>query len=471
MTNHKSYVGMSGAGWLSLIALSIAALASSNPWLTLFCFWAVPVFVVLLWRRFEPPILLFAVMVQWVEVSAKVVHADILDVSISEFFADSVIVESTLRGLIGLIVLALGMRFSLRGLPAPSTGDLWRDGWAISIPKLWHMYLLAFVLSLALQGLVWLVPGLTQILLPIFNLKWAFFFLLAYVVFLQQKNYAILWLTVAMEVVVGFSGFFSGFKQVFFILAVAYMSLGVRLRGRRLAFVGAIALVVLALSVVWMTVREDYRNYVNAGTGMQVLKVSVERRLTKFVTLVSDAEFQDYVEGADKLAKRIAYVDMFAYVLNRVPESVAHTDGKLWGKAIRHVLMPRIFFPEKARLRSDSELTMVYTGLVLASDSRGTSISMGYMAESYIDFGPVFMYVPILILGALWGGIYRYFVSRDSQKLFGYAVSVAVIVNANQFGIHLTKLVGSMIMSFIVMALILKFVLPHVRGWVTASQR
>ena len=121
MTNHKSYVGMSGAGWLSLIALSIAALASSNPWLTLFCFWAVPVFVVLLWRRFEPPILLFAVMVQWVEVSAKVVHADFLDVSISEFFADSVIVESTLRGLIGLIVLALGMRFSLRGLPAPST--------------------------------------------------------------------------------------------------------------------------------------------------------------------------------------------------------------------------------------------------------------------------------------------------------------------------------------------------------------
>ena len=113
MPNYKPYVGISGGGWLALIALSIAALASSNPWLTLFCFWAVPVFVVLLWRRFEPPILLFAVMVQWAEVCAKVIHADLLDVPISEFFADSVIVESILRGLIGLIVILLVIGFML----------------------------------------------------------------------------------------------------------------------------------------------------------------------------------------------------------------------------------------------------------------------------------------------------------------------------------------------------------------------
>ena len=36
----------------------------------------------LLWRRYEPPILLFAVMVQWAEVSTKVFHADVLDVPV-----------------------------------------------------------------------------------------------------------------------------------------------------------------------------------------------------------------------------------------------------------------------------------------------------------------------------------------------------------------------------------------------------
>ena len=75
MPNPRAYVGIPGGGWLALIILTIAALASSNPWLTLLCFWLVPLFVVLLWRRFEPPILLFAVMVQWMEVSTKVIHA------------------------------------------------------------------------------------------------------------------------------------------------------------------------------------------------------------------------------------------------------------------------------------------------------------------------------------------------------------------------------------------------------------
>ena len=471
MPNPRAYVSIPGSGWLALIILTIAALATSNPWVTLFCFWIVPLFVVLLWRRFEPPILLFAVMVQWVEVSTKVIHADFLDVSISEMFGDSVIVESTLRGLIGLVILAFGMRLALKGLPAQSASELWREGWEISIPQTWYLYLVIFVLSLAFQGLIWAVPGFTQILLPLLNLKWVFFFLLAYVIFLKQRYYGILWLTIAIEVVIGFSGFFSGFKQVFFVLAVAYMSIGVKLRGRRLAFVGAITVMVFALSVVWMTVRGDYRNFANSGTGMQVLKVNMERRLSKLVDLVSDADLQDYVQGGDRLAKRIAYVDMFAYVLKRVPESIPHEDGRLWGKAIRHVFMPRVFFPEKAHMKSDSELTMIYTGLALASDAQGTSISMGYMAESYIDFGPVFMYVPIVILGACLGGMYRYFVTRGPPRLLGYAVAVAVVISANQFGIHVSKLVGSMLMSFIVMALLLKFALPYVEGWIVARQQ
>ena len=109
---------------------------------------------------------------------------------------------------------------------------------------------------------------------------------------------------------------------------------------------------------------------------------------------------------------------------------------------------------------------MRYKGLNLASASQGTSISVGYMAESYIDFGPILMYVPIFALGMLWGGMYRYFVTRGPPRLLGYAVAVAVLVNANQFEMQSTKLIGSMLMSFFVMALLLKLLLPHLRGWI-----
>jgi len=451
--------------------VSVVGLLSTNPLLTLLCFWVVPLFVILLWRRFEPPILLFAVMVQWAEVSTKVLHADVLNISVEAMFKDAIVVESVVRGLVGLVILALGMRLALKGLHGQPTDEVWKEGMEVSIPQTWHLYLGAFVLSLVLQGFIWLLPGLTQILLPILNLKWVFFFVLAYAVFLKKRNYEILWLTVAIEVVVGFSGFFSGFKQVFFVLAVAYMSIGARMRGRRLAFVAAITIMVFALGVVWMTVRKDYRNFVNAGTGMQVVMVNMEQRLSKLFELASDSELADYIEGADRLARRIAYVDMFSHVLNRVPESIPHEDGKLWARAIRHVIMPRILFPEKARLRSDSETTMIYTGMSLSSDSEGTSISMGYMVESYIDFGSTLMYAPVFLLGLLWGGMYRYFVTRGPPQLLGYAVAVTVLINANQFGMQTNKLMGSMLMSFIVMALLLRFALPYLRGWIAVPRR
>jgi hypothetical protein len=461
MTAYSTYVRVPANGWVALVVLSIFALVSANPWLTLFWLWVLPVLVKLLWRRYEPPVLVFALVLQWVEVGAKVFHANLLDIPVAEMFGDAVVVEATIRGLLGLITLAAGMRLALMGLWPQDPRNLYREVWEISVVQAWRLYLAAFVLSFTVQGFIWMVPGLTQILLPLFSLKWVFFYLFVCAVFLQKKQYRLLWIAVALEVVVGFSGFFSGFKQVFFVLAVGYLAVVGRMDGRRIAFLGSIATMVIALAVVWMTVRDDYRYFINAGTGMQVIKRTMESRLSKLTDLISDAEPESYVKGAERLVERIAYVDMFAHVLKRVPASVPHEDGRLWGRAIRHVLMPRVIFPEKAKLKSDSELSMLYTGQLLASDSQGTSISMGYMAESYIDFGPVAMFIPILILGLLWGGMYRYFATRGSPSVLGYAVATTVLINANQFGMHSTKLVGSMLMSFLVMALLLKFALPH----------
>ena len=344
-------------GWLTLLAASVGASVSSNAWLTLLSIWVVPIFVVLLWRRYEPPILLFAIMAQWAEVSTKVIHADILDVSVTELFGDAVVVESILLGLIGLVTMAVGMRLALKGLQLQTSRELWHESWGISIVQTWHLYLGAFILGLALQGFVWQVPRLTQLLLPIFNLKWIFFFLFAYAVFLKQRNYGLLWLTVGLEVVIGFSGFFSGFKQVFFVLAVAYMSIGVRLRGRQLAFVGIIILMVFSLGVVWMTIREDYRYYVNAGTGMQIVKVNMESRLSKLASLLSNAESDDYLDGAEKLAKRVAYVDMFAYVLKRVPDSMPYEDGRLPCRSpfSQCRLVRRFHFPSRTVLSANAD--------------------------------------------------------------------------------------------------------------------
>ena len=471
MAGNGSYVRVPELGWLTLVVLTAMGLLSPNPSLTLAVWWTVPLFVALLWRRYEPPILLFAVSIQWVAVTTKVFHANIIGVSVSELFLDDVIIEAIVRGLVGLIVLALGMRVALMGLPAKGRNELWVEARGLSETHVWYAYWLALILGIFLQGIIWSTPRLAQILLPVFNIKWVFFFLLAVCVFTKKRGYFLLWSVVGVEVIIGFSGYFSGFKQVFFVLTVAYLTMGKKLRGTRLFFVAAICAIVFSLSVVWMAVRDDYRYFVSGGTRMQVVTVSVERRLTKLINLIRDASGKAYIDGIEGLANRIAYVDMFANVLNYVPSVMPHEDGRLWGKAIRHILIPRILFPEKGRLESDSELTMKYTGLRLASYAQGTSVSMGYMTESYIDFGPIWMYFPVFVIGALWGGMYRYFITSGRSIILNYGTAVAVLINANQFEMHSTKLIGSMVMSFIVMALLLKFVLPRLSDWMTDPVR
>ncbi len=49
----------------------------------------------------------------------------------------------------------------------------------------------------------------------------------------------------------------------------------------------------------------------------------------------------------DAIIDRIAYVDMFAVVLDMVPAYIPHENGALWWDALSRPFMPRMFFPEK----------------------------------------------------------------------------------------------------------------------------
>ena len=89
--------------------------------------------------------------------------------------------------------------------------------------------------------------------------------------------------------------------------------------------------------------------------------------------------------------------------------------------------MPRILFPNKPALE-DSAITSLYTGIEVAGAGEGTSIGIGYMAESYVDFGPVWMFAPILLLGLFYGLIYRFFVLRVRYKILGSAIASSILV-------------------------------------------
>ena len=130
-------------------------------------------------------------------------------------------------------------------------------------------------------------------------------------------------------------------------------------------------------------------------------------------------------------------------------------------------MVARLLNPEKDVLKSDSEETMMYTGLSVASSEQGTSIGMGYMAESYVDFGRYWMFVPIIFFGLLWGAMYAYFIRHSPVYPIGVALSTALLINASQVEIAEVKLLGGMVMKFLVFALLLRFVIPKAYRWST----
>jgi hypothetical protein len=110
-----------------------------------------------------------------------------------------------------------------------------------------------------------------------------------------------------------------------------------------------------------------------------------------------------------------------------------------------HVLTPRFLFPDKPAL-DDSERTRLYAGVQVAGTETGTSIGIGYVGESYVDFGPIWMFAPIFFLGLFYGFINRFFISRAKYKLLGAAMAVSVLIfNAYAIETSNIKLVGGVV--------------------------
>jgi hypothetical protein len=111
------------------------------------------------------------------------------------------------------------------------------------------------------------------------------------------------------------------------------------------------------------------------------------------------ADPEPYVE---QLVERISYITFFSNVLDYVPAREPHARGDLLRVAVANTIMPRYLFPEKPILLSDSYYTNRFAGVRVADET--TSISIGYMAEFYADWGLRGMWISIFLYGC-WMGL------------------------------------------------------------------
>ena len=263
----------------------------------------------------------------------------------------------------------------------------------------------------------------------------------------------------------GLLGIFANFKSVFFVLVVAAMSSPLALRGRRLVATVTCFAVLFVLGVVWSAVKKDYREFLTDETIGEEDVIPIERKIERLGDLVQDVTWDNFTDGIDALIMRVSYVNFFALAIENVPARVPYENGLLWKESVLHVLTPRFLFPDKASL-DDWERTRLYTGVQVSGSEQGTSIGIGYVGESYIDFGPVWMFMPIFLLGIFYGLINRFFMTKTRYKLFGAALAVSVLVfNAYEIETSNIKLLGGVVAAGLVAVVIYKALAPTVMSY------
>ncbi len=447
-----------------VIAGIALALASANAGLTVASILLAYVLVKLLWRPGEPPVLLYATGFQWVQASILIFFADLQNLTLEELGANSLDAGGEMVGaatwltLMSLLAIALGIRLAVglnrtsEAQPAPETITA-----QLEVQRLFYASLWAIALSSVLTQFSHMVPGLSEPVRGLVLLRWVIFYLLAYTVFSQGRGYQQLTIVFAIELLIGFLGFFSDFRAVLIMTLMAAMAAPNALRGIRFRSVVAIVMLTASLGVVWQSIKSDYRNFLNQGSAGQEILVSPSAQFSELVTLISELTPEKLIEGGQGLIYRIQFVNFFGATMGVVPEYIPHEKGKLWFEAIEHVLAPRLFNPSKPVI-NDSDRTVEYSGMNVARGEDGSSISIGYIAETYIDFGPVVMVIPLFLWGLWVGWVYRILTRSARYPAFAYGCAAALITqNAALVEQSNMKMVGSMLVGFLVLYLVQKY--------------
>jgi hypothetical protein len=454
--------------WVAASALALWGLFfSANPILTPAGVMVLPILGSLLWLRGEPPILLFSCAMQWLQAMLAVFYADYYGSPVEDFWGVPFMEQATWLSLGGIVVMAVGMRLALLRHRAPPSAEMLAEVKRLSVPHLFLGWLAAFLVVLLITGVAFAVPGLTQLLLGVTNIKWVALYLLAFSVLASREGYGRLMIAFVLEFVVGLTGAFGNFKEIFFMVFLASLSQPTKLSTLNRLLVVTLVPLLIAASLIWTTVKMDYREILRSSRDAEGNRLSADERLNQLGNLVSAIDDESIAKGTEDMIARIAYTEFFARTIAYVPHVVPHENGALWLGAVLHVVQPRLFFPDKESV-NDSRRAAKYTGLSIsgAEEGEGTSIGIGYMGESYIDFGPTGMLLPVFLLGLFLGAVYRYFAQCHRSSLVGSAMATGVLFSTIQmFGNSNVKIVGSMVVACLTMFVVNKWVGSRAMEW------
>lgn len=455
------------AKWAAVFValMSLAAAYLSPDHLLVLCDGAALALAIrLFWPATDAPVLLLPFGLQWLAVAMKPIETFLTGQPLDSLGDMSQpLSDAAWFGLAGVSALGLGLWLGSRRKKIDWAQTLERDASA------WRAgFVVPVSLALVLGGdlLVAVAPragAAVQIVLALGAAKDIGLFVMTYWCLKEGKALWILATVAAVQVIMGLTGYFADFREAFLILLVAGAAARPRLGPRDLLAVGGMFAAMLAVSVFWSAIKHDYRDFLNQGAHEQVVDRSLSERLSYVGRAADEFDPDKFRTGLRSLSSRLSYIDYLALTLKHVPEVRPHEHGQRLKGALLNIFEPRIFFPDKPPTQNDTDVTNRYTGLrIRANAAQGTSISIGYLAELYVDYGYAGATFGAFLIGLAGGLAFRVIRSfRGIPLFFSYGAAVTALIPFTLFETDLVRFLGSAITVFLGVVVLQRLVAPQ----------
>ncbi len=419
-------------------------------------------------QAYKPSVFTIILIYHFLQITAAIWQSNYLGVDIN--FRSDHMIYAIVVCYVGLLMLFSPIIYYQNRIPVIKLSDLKRHAVRLSTDKAMRMYVISFFGMNALWVVASFVPSLIQIFFSLANIKWLFFLVFGLLAIIKNERKQFLYLFCGLEFALGFFSYFSEFKTIIFYIMFLALIFLTSIRFNKLIVVVVGLAAVFFAGVFWTSIKDEYRGFLNQGSNSQTVQVEQSQALDKLLELSRDQNSSSFEESIDAFLDRLQYTFHMAKTMERVPSIIPYQDGANWTKTLRFVLTPRILDPNKGKYDASLKATQ-YTGIGYSGASRGTSISLGYFADCYIDFGYVGMMVPLLLIGFIFGSSYFYFVKHSSNNyIFNFAVVGAIYMTFFAFESDNIFFVGRLYVNLVVFFMLKIFVFPALHNYLKVPQ-
>ncbi len=246
-------------------------------------------------------------------------------------------------------------------------------------------------------------------------------------------------------------------SAVWFILVMGVAYFDVRRRAPK-AVIAGLLIVILFLQPGKPEFRKRYWHGIGNSVG-----TSGER--TAFwlsASLHAWSEALDHTEKRGKLfgetVSRASLFEPTAMVAQMTPTQVPYQNGRLY-KYLAVTLIPRFLWPNKPSFSEANQFYQVAYGITDRRDLNKVSMSVGTLAESYINFGWFGPPLVMFLIGLLLNAIRRYFLDSEQGEFLrslGIALLPTLLVVESQAAQYLSGILQAVALTILIFSPVLR---------------